>query len=105
MRSIAATLQLLVRIEKSAQVQPVPMLGSMAVAAAADSARASAVEVLVRIAQSEPERTVGSTVLAAAGTGAQVHESTARHLWTASVVMLWQANTLVSADEDECESQ
>ncbi len=45
------------------------------------------------------------TALAAAGAAAQVRESTARHLWTASAVMLWQADTLVSANADECESQ
>ncbi len=45
------------------------------------------------------------TALAAAGAAAQVRENTARRLWTASAAMLWQANILVSADVDECESQ
>ena len=102
---IVATSQLLVRIEKSAQVQPEPMLGSMAVAATADSALASAIERPVRIVQSEPERKAELTAHAAAGAAAQARESTARHLWTASAVMLWQANILVSAAVGECESQ
>ncbi len=77
---IVATSQLLVRSEKSAQVQPEPMLGSMAVAATADSALASAIERPVRIVQSDPERKAELTAPAAAGTAVQVRESTARHL-------------------------
>ena len=45
------------------------------------------------------------TALAAAGAAVQVRESTARHLWTASDEMLWQANILLCAGADECESQ
>ena len=45
------------------------------------------------------------TALAAAGAAVQVRENTAQHLWTASAVMLWQADILVSANADECESQ
>ncbi len=51
----AATLQLPVLIEKSAQSQLKPMLGCMAVAETEHSALASGIETLVRIVQSEPE--------------------------------------------------
>ncbi len=44
------------------------------------------------------------TALAAAGAAAQVRENTAQHLSTASAVMLWQADTLGSANAGECES-
>ncbi len=76
----AATLQLLVLTEKPAQVQPKPKLKSLVVGAAADSALASAVEVPVRIVQSEPEGMGELTALAAAGNAVKVLESTARHL-------------------------
>ena len=76
----AATLQLPVRTEKSAQTQLEPTLESMAVAETEHSAPASVVEMLVRIVRSEPERKVGSTALAAVGVAVQVRESTARHL-------------------------
>ena len=64
----AATLQLLVRTEKPAQVQSEPRLRSLVVAAVAGSAKASAREVPVRTVRSEPERTAVMTALAAAGT-------------------------------------
>ncbi len=51
-RDTAATSQLPVRIEKSAQTQLEPMLESMVVAETAYSALASAVETLVRTEQS-----------------------------------------------------
>ena len=59
----------------------------------------------MRTVRSEPERMAEMTALAAAEAAVQVRESTARHLWTASAVMLWRANILVSAHADECENQ
>ena len=77
-REIAATLQLPVLTEKSAKTQLKPMLGSMAVAETEHSALAF--EVLVRIVQSESERKVDPSALAAVGVAVQVRENTARHL-------------------------
>ena len=79
-RDTAATLQLPVRTEKSAQTQLEPMLGSMAVAETEHSAPVAAKEALVRTVQSEPERKVGSTALAADAVAVQVLEHTARHM-------------------------
>ena len=59
----------------------------------------------MRTVRSEPEIMAEKSGLAAAGAAAKVRESTARHLWTASAVMLWQADILVSAHAGECESQ
>ena len=77
-RETAATLQLPVRTEKSAQTQLEPMLGSMAVAETEHSA--PTLSVLVRIVLSEPVCTAESTALAAVGVAIQLRESTARHL-------------------------
>ena len=99
----AATLQLLVLTEKPALAQSEPKLKSLVVAAVAGSAEAF--EVPVRTVRSEPERMAEKTALAAAEAAAQVRENTAQHLWTASAVMLWQADILVSVHVGECESQ
>ncbi len=104
-RDTAATLQLPLRIEKSAQTQLEPMLESMAVAETEHSASALAKEVPVRIVQSEPKRKAEMAALAAVGGAVQVCEGTAQHLWTASDEMLWSSRMLASSDEDEYESQ
>ena len=87
-RDTAATSQLPVRTERSAQTQLEPMLDSMAVAETEQSAPVAAKEALVQTVQSEPERKVGSAAFAAVGVADQVCENTARHLLTASDEML-----------------